>query len=544
MGLTNYHRRSTTLLLGFACTILGFSWALATSAPAHSRAAAVSARSVGSQLRISNPFLLPGQDAQFPSGGDPSADPDGFDLGDATLGSQLVRYISGLGGVRPYRFAFAPVGSASGTGLSLESSGRVVGAATAAGPNSLSFGALLTDASGGTRSGVFRLGLETSQSFRFAIDRLPSAQIGQDYFTKVEVLGGDASTTLFSVVASSISINGVAVNDLESQGLTLFEDGTLAGRPLNSGRLVFTARATRGSARALNRGGTAEDQVLSGDVAAVGGIQSQLATVKAMLRGGKPSKDVLDLQVLINAAGRMPADFANKTLELRFAGKTFQTTLDASGQSRSGNLRSSLSSSGSLRLQLRNQDFRGLFGATALPDRSTQTATLAIRIGESFIATEPIFFHVKSRRGAFQLSYRLGKDRQLSGLFQIVSVKTSDSAEGTAYQAKFMLAHIRGYSELLFDQAQQATVKIGSNFTQTVSLSRGRGKFFGGGIANLKIDTKRKVGTLTTTRLTEAQTGFKSAAAATGQTQVFLMNLKLSTPTLDFEGDASRRTGR
>src|SRR5688572_22913272 len=100
------------ILLGLFVATLGFTFALATSANRETGAAGeagaavtpgVNNRAVGSNLQITNPFLLPGQDAAFPGGGDRDSDPDGFDLGDATFGSQVVRYIRARNGVTPYR---------------------------------------------------------------------------------------------------------------------------------------------------------------------------------------------------------------------------------------------------------------------------------------------------------------------------------------------------------------------------------------------------------------------------------------------------------
>src|SRR6185295_7249123 len=128
------------------------------------------------------------------------------------------------------------------------------------------FTATLTDAANVQRTGVFRLNAlpVTNNLFRFAIDRLSEAKVGQDYVTNVQVLNGDANTK-FSVVANSVTVTGGGnLANLEANGLTLFEDGTIAGRPLKSGTLMFVARATRtGGILALNRQGTAPDQLLT-----------------------------------------------------------------------------------------------------------------------------------------------------------------------------------------------------------------------------------------------------------------------------------------
>src|SRR5579862_5302046 len=100
----------TALLLSLISAAAAFSFAIATTSPGDSAAAAraAQARAVGTPLRFTNPFLLAGTDPRFPAGGNTPNDPKGFDLGDALQGQNIRRVISAAGGYQPYNFVLAP----------------------------------------------------------------------------------------------------------------------------------------------------------------------------------------------------------------------------------------------------------------------------------------------------------------------------------------------------------------------------------------------------------------------------------------------------
>ncbi|HYG77804.1 MAG TPA: putative Ig domain-containing protein [Planctomycetota bacterium] len=535
------YRRHTMhgALLGLLAASVAFSYALATSADGRGLdGRSVDPRIVGTNLRISNPFLSAGADANFPAGGDVASDPDGFDLGDACFGSNFVRYISALGGVQHYRFTSANLPS----GVTLDPSGRLSG--TIATNTAASFNATLTDAAGVTRNGYFRLfGFVCPPGeFRFAQDRLPAAQVGHDYITRVEALGATTATE-FSVVSGSVQFNGVTISDLETAGLQLFRDGTLAGRPLAPGTLAFTARATRGSQLAQNRAGAGSDQRFTIDIAAEQSIQSVLATLSAQIKGfsGFLGGSQATFSFSINTEGRSNTDFANARFVIRVAGATFSTTLDSFGQSRTNNFRVQLDSvRGTLKVQIREQDFAALLGSGNIADRNKATVIVEVELGTTFIGTEAIQFDTRNRRGRYQLTYKLGKHRQLGGLFQIVALQAADFSNGTAFKTTFLISHVKGRTDIEFGTPRQATVHIGQGFSQTVSLRRGRGVFGGPGVRSLKIDGKRKVGTLQTYSLPQSQTGIPPASS-TSATQTFLLGMDIDTSTTFIQGDASKK---
>jgi hypothetical protein len=544
MNGVNRSNTMRQLLMGLIIATLSFSWALATAdARGQSGSRAATARSVGTNLRISNPFLLPGQDGNFPSGGDVAGDPDGFDLGDACIGSQVVRYLSGLGGVQPYAFTSANVGS---FGLALNPSGKVTGTAVALAGSTTGFTAVLTDAASKTRTGFFRLNSLTYPpgTFRFAMDRLPTAQAGHDYITNLEAIGDPGNPPVFSVVAGSISLAGIPQTGatLETFGLTLFTDGTLAGRPLVAGTLTFTARAARGAQLASNRAGTAVDQPLSLTIEAETIVQSVLATSASSVKGTLNStfRNKASFQFYLNTEGRSNAEFANTKFIFRFGGATFTTTLDAAGQSRSGSLRVKLDSTrGTMKVDLLDQDFGALFALSGVPGRANITGVVEIELGSTFIGTEAISFDTRVKNGRYDMHNRLGKERQLGGLFQIVALKAKDFGNDTAFKVDFLISHVKGNTTLEFGDGRNATVRIGPKYSQDITLTRNRGFAPISKTVSLKIDTKHKKGQLITRPLSSSDTGIPPGSS--GQPQTFLLGIDVHTTSLDMSGEASRR---
>jgi len=527
-----------TALLGVLAAAVAFSVALATPVESRDAGAGVKSRFVGTNLRFSNPFILAGSDPSFPAGGDVANDPDGFDLGDVAVGSQFVRLVTALGGVRHY--AFTPLNPA--TGMTLQPNGRVTG--QVASPVGSFFNASVTDAASQTRNGFFRLVArnEAATAFRFAMDRLPSAQVGNDYMTIIETINGTAANTTYSVVPNSVLLNGVPSLSLEFFGLQLFRDGTLAGRPLASGTLSFTARATKGTAVARSRSNASSDQTFAITIAAESFIQSVLATSRADISGeeGRQFKNKAKFNFFVNTEGRGNSSFAASPFTLRLAGSTFSTTLDSNGQSRSGDLRVKLDSTkGTLQVDLFNVNFAALVGS--IPDRFNLTLIAVVEIGNTFIGTEAIQFDTRNRRSKYSLKYALGKERQLGGLFQVVTLKAQDGFSGTAFKTKFLVSHVKGRSDVEFGTPTSAAVHIGQGFDQTVSLRRGRGSFRTVGVRSLKIDGKRKLGELQTTVLPQSQTGIPPASSSGGQTQTFLLGMDITTSTTLISGDASRK---
>src|SRR4051812_5368948 len=92
--------------------VFGFSFSFATApTPApRSRPGPRATGFIGGALRFTTPFTVGSADPAFNTdvGGAVSADPQGFDLGDALLGSQTVGYITAAGGYMPYTIIAKP----------------------------------------------------------------------------------------------------------------------------------------------------------------------------------------------------------------------------------------------------------------------------------------------------------------------------------------------------------------------------------------------------------------------------------------------------
>ena len=546
------------MLSGVLAAMLGFSWALATTCASRGLAPERQAgsRSVGSGLLFSNPFLLPGQSPQFPNGGCvgamllPGQNPqfpnggcvgasNGYDLGDACLGSEIVRFISALGGVRPYSFSSTTIGISNSAELSLDQTGHVTGVISSG--SGTGFTAVVADPSGLSNSGVFLLNTRafSPNVFRFAMDRLPSGQVGLDYITRIEAINGDAFT-VFSVVGGSVTYNGSPIAGLEFAGLTLFKDGTLAGRPLASGTMAFTARASKNGTLAFNRSNSAPDQTFTLNLEPQTSVQSTLATVSASLSNspGLRGNSFL-LTGIINTNGLNSSAFANNKFVLRIGGETFQTTLDAGGQSRSGNVLVRLAApNGTLRVQLKNTDLSSVLSQGLAVDSLHAILVVEIEIGSTFVATEALRFRTRNGRGSSQFLYELGRDIQLGGLFQIVFLKAHNSSSGISFKATFLASHVRGQSNIGFGLGLGATVRIGPSFSQQLPLKLSRGAFVPA-IQFLKVDTLHKICRLTTTPLPGIQTGVQPPTNA-GVSQTFLLGFDLNTTTVFFSGEASR----
>jgi hypothetical protein len=377
------------------------------------------------------------------------------------------------------------------------------------------------------------------------MERLPAAQVGVDYITNLQTLGGNPDTTRFSVVAGSVLLDGVAQPDLEYNGLTLFEDGTLAGRPLASGTLNFTARAANGTALARDHSNTMTDQPLAIVIAPQAAVQSLLATTSAQIKGDRvrPTKGFLNLRAIVNVDGYGQRDFAGGRLVLRVGGATYSATLDSRGRARSDTMRASLSTfQGLLNVQLRGVDMTERFDPRSLVRHMGKTVVVEMELGTTFRATEAIEFDVqRASSNGFTMQYKLGRQRQLGGLFQITRIRGRNDFDGTAYQTNFLVSHVKGRSELTFGYAREATVFIGPEFRQTVTLHRGSGRFFPPGVRKLRIDPGHKLGSLETYSLSSQQTGIARPSNGAGEMQTFLLSLDLVTNTTFFSGDASQR---
>jgi hypothetical protein len=220
---------------GALFAMLGFTYALATSSRSTDAEAGVSSRVVGSgALRFMAPVILDQADPL----------PDTFDLGDACFGTAITRYITVAGGVRPYRMSAAnlvPPLIAPNSTITLGVSGWLSGSIAVATVPPLNFSVTAVDATGTVPQSVtgnFQINVMICPpgTFRFAVDRINNAILGQHYVAKLETLGGNQPVR-FSVLPGTLTVNGIAkgvVGGLEAIGLSLADDGPMTA-PFSAG---------------------------------------------------------------------------------------------------------------------------------------------------------------------------------------------------------------------------------------------------------------------------------------------------------------------
>ena len=535
-------REFQSVCLGLVFAAIGFSWALAV--PSTQQTPGSTPKVGGMNLMFANPFLLPGQDLQFPNGGNTGFDPQGYDLGDVVLGSQFVRYVTALGGVRPYTFAFA--GAPGTTGATMDPTGRVHGGL----PDTSSryFNATLQDAAGVTRLGYFRVFSAGTNpgDFRFEVNRLPTAQVGVDLITNLIVRNQDA-TTVFSIVPQSIFLDGAPLDSLEQNGLTLTVDGTLSGRPLNSGALTFTAHAVKQNRIALDRTAVVNDQPLTLNILPQTSVQSTLVTTSATLTADLSGKTVptFTMTALVNM---LPLPTGTKTSQhfaFRLGGQSFTASLDGDGSAQANGAKVTVTNNagvGTLKLTFKNKSLLSLLTPTPA-DGSKKSLVAEIEIGSAFIGTDLIPFDVRNRSNRVQMTYNITKDVPPSGIFLITGGTARDAAkdQGTQFRLNVLVSNVKGETDSDFGDPQNATIRIGPGFVQSVPLTK-RGKTFSGtaGGVTFRLTPATLKGTITTGLLPSSLTGILPLSPAANFPQILLVGIDLQTTAQLFHGDTAQ----
>src|SRR5476649_277844 len=89
--------------IAMVLALAAFSYAIATGLRSVDEAPAVGSRLVTTNLNFANPFVDPTLKTTLDR-----------DLGDAVVGSSLVRHVTAIGGVRPYTFSTSNLSTFSG----------------------------------------------------------------------------------------------------------------------------------------------------------------------------------------------------------------------------------------------------------------------------------------------------------------------------------------------------------------------------------------------------------------------------------------------
>jgi hypothetical protein len=586
VAMLNKRHLARTLAVAMLFAAAGFSYAVSTgSRGTGGDGAEAGTRVVGSStLRFTNALLID----------NPAPTLDVFDLGDACFGSMVTRYITVAGGLRPYSVAavdlnnFLPLTSS----LSLNSSGLLMGtvarpAGLGAGNANLNFivsagDSALVSANPNANQAGFTLTMVTCDPniFRFAVDRINNGVVGQSYTSKLEVLGGDGPVT-FSVVPNTLTLDGTPkgnVGGLEAIGLSLSNDGTIVGRPLQAGAVQFTARATdrqspiRGVA--LDRSNTVQDQVVTFIIEDNPITSSDYITLSCSVKGdiGKLNKDSIKFSGNVNLSGGAFNSLNGALLKFVIGGASFTGRFNDKGQAesvRGGPLvfadgtRMSVSvnpRTGQMTGSITNASLGVALDGANIANRSTRRYGVAFHIGSAVVGSDLIEFATKRSGNKFQLTYKLGKFGQpLGGAFQLVNVKGKDSAtvagnDGVAWAVKFIAVPRFGVdANAGLDAISSINVRIGNRFDQKINsqflvstpsgnTSLIKNNLKGETVSKLTLNSRNFVGTVTTQPLSVFSTGIFAAHSAQGATNFpFGLDVVRTTGNAPFTGEVAKR---
>jgi hypothetical protein len=574
--------RPSSLLLPLLIAALAFSCALATMpGPEAAARATVQARSVSQPVRFTTPFLAATVDSLFPNGGNVTDDPDGFDLGDACLAGTVTRYVTAAGGHLPYTFVLRPLLGAEHTGGGnpapalppLSPSGIFSGVMPGDVGNYVRFNVQVTDFIATQRLGTFRLNVfpPVFCPFRFAQDRLPVAQQRGNYFANIETLREPGR---FSVVPGTVAVTGAGgFTSLEDVGLTLTPDGLLFGRPFKGADISFTARAVSpASGLALDRTGTVQDQRFTIPVEANIPLTTELLAQRCSLRGSRltAGNDSFTYAGYMDTRGLTLPELAGQTLTLRIGSAVFAGQFDAKGKisvpltggdaavKTKRVFAVALSpASGRFSVKISGADLAtplGLNGDAATPPAlpPMKAVVLAVDLG-AFRTCEVLQMEALSVTGGkFRLDYQLGrKGISPAGGFQVVSVrgidghgtaKAGERPEGGRWLVRLLGVPgqdaqagslVKPTASATVTAASQVTVRIGSDFSQDVSVAMKSVRLEfkttsdAGGLFRLLLDPTRFLHRLETNLLPESDTGIAPGIVSKERT-VFPFGLKFT----------------
>ena len=524
-------------LMGILFAMVGFSYALATSAGVSDASASASSRAVigGTSLHFTNPRVAG-------NSGD-------YDLGDAVAGSLFTtRYCRAVGGVPPYSFT-SPAAATNPLSkvrpeLTLFTNGALfVGTggalSTAAGP--IKFAVQVTDSLSGSANvanGQFRITLVSTNLFKFGISSLGNGATGHSYTDSLIVLNG-ATTTTKGITFTADTISGASgTTTLEANGFFLASNGAISGKPAAVGIVSFVAHATDANGnKALSRDGSREGQPLTITVESAGltsDITSTSITIKAGNGTGKNGvgKDGITYKGFVNIGAITTSGssgFAGKTITLKIGNYTSPAVVfDSKGNAATAKgvtpaVKASIKKAGVLGITVSKESL----GLISISASGLQSVSVSIADANSALVSNEILpFTSKTGRGtAFTLTYKGGGGP--GGNFQLLKVLGADDKAGTgdAWKVSFVASPATGAPT---GTASSATISVGTFTAPALTLSSKGTKIAGKGssktpgtIAAFSLDSKKGAGSFTTSVLpgqtaTAINTGIKQASTATG----------------------------
>ena len=521
------------VILGLILAVACFCYATSTSNATASRSADVpeaGPRLVGSSnLRFTNP--------RFPGGG--ATD---YDLGDATYGSMVQRYITAAGGVRPYKYSSPDLLTvlANNSTLFLGNSGYLFGTVNANTRPPVVFTCSLTDTTGSqtrfqTVNGTFHLNIQLGGAlgFRFAVDNINNGQQGLSYAGALDTLGGVGAVT-YSVVPNTLTLNGTPRGTngaLETIGLSLSADGTIHGKPLEAGLVSFKAHATDTLKRTANdRTNTVPDQVVTFNIENNAIASTDYTTLNCTVRGdiGATNKDTIKFNGLINMTGNAINSLRFTTFQFRLGAYNVTGRVDIRGNVvniRQDKLKLPDGSQLTAKIDAHKGTISGTLSkatvlkqlnGTNVTDRSTTRLGMQFVLSNNVVCADTLEFASRRKGNKIALDYNMGRTgNPMGGTFQILNVVGNDGVtisgtRGDAWKAKFLLIPRFGIdTNPGLDSLSSITVRIGQSFVQKIpassfastkngSISLLKPSTKGEQVAKLKIDTRKFTGELET----------------------------------------------
>ena len=552
------------MALAVVTAMFGFSYSIVTQADGGKNTFRVEPRAVGTTtIRLLAPAYAP--------------IPTDFDLGDALFGTVITRYVTATGGLRPYNFSGPTLAGLLGAAstLNITTAGCVMGSASfATVQTNLTFnvdvtGSTETDVNNTpvpTANPVFHLTLfpTGAQLFRFANDHLNNGVLGQSYIAKVDTIGGKGTVT-YSIVPGTVTLNGAQVgtgNSLEDKlGLSMSIDGTVYGRPLQTGLVTFTAQAKDSIKRiAKDRTNSVPNQVFAFNIEDTR-ITSTDSTILSLTVKGDTSKlnaDSLKFQTFMNLSGTNTTNLKNQQFAFIFGGNTYAGFMNDSGVvgTQLGAplvfpdgtvLKAKVDSvNGTITGSLTRANLTQGLDAVNIVNRTTKRVAVNVQIRNMIVASDTIDLETKHVGTKWSLQYNIGRIGQLlGGTFQVYDVRGSDAFDiagnqGDAWITKFLIAPRTGIDDTAgFTDLNNIAVRIGKNFSQTVlaaNLKTGASGSLnlatpgqGATLKSLQINPRKFTGMLTTNPLSINTTGLpQSTDTLLGVTNFFNLALDVN----------------
>jgi hypothetical protein len=505
-------------MLGIITAAVGFSYALATN-PGSDDSVGVAARATGSNpgtpLQFVNTLVTGSTD---------------YDLGDAAIGSSIVRYVRAKGGTAPYRFSSdtSTTTFADGTGGTLFIGTQTLAAAIAKLPASanptlstavvnvtgllngqvgggggtiadgtpLRFDVTAADSKANPHKidSVFRLTLVNSNTFKFAQSSLSDATTFRRYSDRVQVIAGNGPYTFTASNITMTPAPGVTITKLTDLGMFLnAKTGVLDGRPLFPGVLSFHCDCVDNKGNhALSRDKTTVGQTISVNVVAATRISTALFSTKLTITGNTTAtgKDSIVYSGVLDFGSYKLSDLNGLGVTLTIANYTSPTAmLNNSGMGTgtgTGTPPAAMSvkiqSSGVITITIKDESFGKAGTIVTNNDLANPTDILVVDVDiisttnvaalPQYHSSELLRFGVHAKSSKFTLNYKFGPNN-LGGGFYITGVAgKDDKAEtGDAWKVSFVALPPNAKNLANFPGITNANVAIGSDFFNTIAVT-------------------------------------------------------------------------